>query len=77
MGKALARQIRRHTHPAARPEAPPPPKPSGIDYLGLVAARVAAEAARRIAYAEMGPPVPHNTTDDNAGSDESNKEVER
>jgi len=52
MGKAVPRVIRRHTHPAARAEAPEaPPKPSGIDYLGLVAARVAAEAARRIAYA--------------------------
>ncbi len=63
MGKAVVRQIRRHTHPAARPDAAPPPKPSGIDYLGLVAARVAAEAARRIAYAEIPSPVPAATTD--------------
>jgi len=62
MGKAMPRQIRRHTHPAARPEAAPAPKPSGIDYLGLVAARVAAEAARRIAYAEIPSPVPDATT---------------
>ncbi|MGH8995783.1 MAG: DDE-type integrase/transposase/recombinase [Acidimicrobiales bacterium] len=53
MGKAIPRVIRRHTHPQARPETAPPPKPSGIDYLGLVAARVAAEQARRIAYAQM------------------------
>ncbi|MGH9156487.1 MAG: Mu transposase C-terminal domain-containing protein, partial [Acidimicrobiales bacterium] len=53
MGKALPRRIGRHTHPAARPEEPPPPKASGIDYLGLVAERVAAEAARRIGYAAM------------------------
>jgi putative transposase len=53
MGKAIPRQIRRHTHPAARPETAPAPTPSGIDYLGLVAARVAAEQARRIAYADM------------------------
>ena len=55
MGKALPRRIGRHTHPAARPEAAPPPKPSGIDYLGLVAARVAAEEARRIGYAAITP----------------------
>ena len=73
MGKAIPRQIRRHTHPAARPEAAPPPKPSGIDYLGLVAARVAAETARRIAYAEIPPPAPAGTTD-GATTD---KEIER
>ncbi|MGH7080646.1 MAG: DDE-type integrase/transposase/recombinase [Acetobacteraceae bacterium] len=54
MGKAVARRIRRHTHPHARTEAAPPPKPSGIDYLGLVASRVAAEQARRIAYTRIG-----------------------
>ncbi|MGH9139027.1 MAG: Mu transposase C-terminal domain-containing protein [Acidimicrobiales bacterium] len=55
MGRAVPRRIGRHTHPAARPDAAPPPKPSGIDYLGLVAARVAAEEARRIAYATIAP----------------------
>jgi putative transposase len=54
MGKAVPRRIERHCHPKARPEAAPPPKPSGIDYLGLVHDRVAAEQARRIAYAAMG-----------------------
>lgn len=53
MGSAVPRRIRRHTHPAARPEAAPAPARSGIDYLGLVVARVAAEQARRIAYADM------------------------
>ncbi|MGH9057982.1 MAG: DDE-type integrase/transposase/recombinase [Acidimicrobiales bacterium] len=56
MGKAIPRRITRHTHPKARPETPPPPRASGIDYLGLVAARVAAETARRIAYADMASP---------------------
>lgn len=55
MGHAVPRRIGRHTHPAARPEDPPPAKPSGIDYLGLVAARVAAEDARRIGYAALNP----------------------
>ncbi|MGP8207444.1 MAG: DDE-type integrase/transposase/recombinase, partial [Acidimicrobiales bacterium] len=55
MGKAIPRKITRHTHPAARQESPPAPKASGIDYLGLVAERVARETARRIAYAEIDP----------------------
>jgi len=63
MGKAVPRQIRHHTHPKARPETVPPPKASGIDYLGLVASRVAAEDARRIAYAEMDSPATDTDTD--------------
>jgi putative transposase len=54
MGTAVPRVIRHHTHPAARPEIATAPKASGIDYLGLVASRVAAEQARRIAYADIG-----------------------
>jgi len=53
MGRALPRHIGRHTHPQARPEAAPEPRASGIDYLALVAARVAAEESRRIGYASM------------------------
>lgn len=64
MGMALPRRIGRHTHPAARPEDPPPPKASGIDYLGLVAARVAAEQARRIGYAAMAGPDAGDAGDD-------------
>ena len=74
MGKALPRRIRHHTHPKVHPEMAPPPKPSGIDYLGLVAARVAAEAARRIAYAEIALPNadwPDNDSDDNNSNDDS------
>ncbi len=48
MGHAIPRHIGRHTHPAARPEAVSPPKPSGIDYLGLVSARVSAEERSRM-----------------------------
>jgi transposase InsO family protein len=55
MGRAVPRRIGRHTHPAATPEVTPPAKPSGIDYLLLVAARVAAEEARRIGYAAFTP----------------------
>lgn len=54
MGRATPRRVRRHTHPGAGPAPGSDPRPSGIDYLGLVAARVAAERARRIAYAGIG-----------------------
>ena len=48
MGRAIPRRIGRHTHPAARPDAAPPPKPSGIDYLGLVRDRMSAEERSRM-----------------------------
>lgn len=55
MGRAVPQHIDRHTHPAATPEAAPPPRPSGIDYLGLVSARVSAEERSRIGinYAQL------------------------
>ncbi len=55
MGRAVPRHIGRHVHPAARPEAASPPRPSGIDYLGLVAGRVSAEERSHngIAYAKL------------------------
>lgn len=55
MGTAIPQTISRHTHPAARPESPPPPVPSGIDYLRLVTDRTAAEQAARIAYSSLPP----------------------
>jgi putative transposase len=75
MGKAIPRRIRHHTHPRAKPETAPPPKPSGIDYLGLVASRVAGESARRIAYAEIALPgadSPDNDSADNDSADNDN-----
>jgi putative transposase len=54
MGKAVPMRIGRHVHPHARPEAAPPPVPTGIDYLSLVAQRRAAElAGELIDYAAM------------------------
>jgi putative transposase len=80
MGKAIPRRIRRHTHPAARPEAAPAPAPSGIDYLALVAVRVAAEQARRIAYADIGPEVRADVGDgphaNNDNDNNKNKEID-
>jgi putative transposase len=70
MGSAVPRRIRHHTHPAAKAETVPPVKASGIDYLGLVASRVAAESARRIAYAEMGSPAPDDGNDDDNNEEE-------
>jgi len=76
MGTAVPRRIRHHTHPQATPDTTAPPKASGIDYLGLVAQRVAAESARRIAYAGMGSAVSagsHGRSDDDDGrSDDDN-----
>lgn len=43
MGAGIARVIGRHTHPMARPEPVPAPPVTGIDYLGLLAQRHAAE----------------------------------
>lgn len=46
MGAGVARVIGRHTHPMARPDTPPPPAATGIDYLALLADRHADELAR-------------------------------
>ena len=46
MGAGVARIIGRHTHPMARPETPPPPAATGIDYLALLADRHATELAQ-------------------------------
>lgn len=53
MGLAAAVHIGRHVHPKARPDAAPPPVPTGIDYLSLVAARRDAELARPISFADL------------------------
>ncbi len=67
MGAAVPRRIGRHVHPAARPEpGPEPPKPSGIDYLGLVEQRRRAELARRIDYRDLAAGGP----DGDGGEDE-------
>ena len=56
MGPGVAHVIRRHTHPMARPETPPPPAATGIDYLALVEARHSAELATGIGYAQLDLP---------------------
>lgn len=57
MGKGIPMVIGRHSHPQARPEAAPPPSPTGIDYLGLLVARREAEIAKSINYTQLSAPV--------------------
>ena len=53
-GLAVPVRIGRHTHPKAKLEVEPPPAPTGIDYLGLLAAQRDAElGGRRIDYAQL------------------------
>jgi putative transposase len=64
MGKAVPVRISRHTHPQARPDAAVAPVPTGIDYLGLLAARRhAALAGKPIDYAAL--------TDTNTSTDQT------
>ncbi len=56
MGAATPERLGRHVHPAARPDPVDPTAattPSGVDYLALVQARIAAQPRQRIAYAEL------------------------
>jgi putative transposase len=54
MGIAVPHRIGRHVHPDARPDqSPPTPAPTGIDYLGLVAAQHRAALAARINYTDL------------------------
>lgn len=72
MGTAVPHRIGRHVHPDARPDLPPQPaSPTGIDYLGLVAARHRAELAVRINYTDLATtgPVNHTAHDQDAELD--------
>jgi putative transposase len=56
MGTARPVKVGRHVHPQAKPEPTPtqhPARPTGIDYLGMVEAKLAAQTKRTIAYAEL------------------------
>ena len=68
MGQAVPRHIGRHVHPALRNPVIAPPKASGIDYLGLVSQRLAAEERSRfgIAYRDLSASDPEagNTTEE-------------
>jgi putative transposase len=54
MGAAVPVRITRQVHPKVKAEPAPPPASSGIDYLGLIAERRAAElAGKPIDYAAL------------------------
>jgi putative transposase len=56
-GLAVPLVIGRHTHPQAERELPPPPAPTGIDYLKLLADKRDHElSGRRIDYASLTQP---------------------
>ncbi|MCA1699918.1 MAG: DDE-type integrase/transposase/recombinase [Actinobacteria bacterium] len=56
-GLAVPLVIGRHTHPQAQRELPPPPSPTGIDYLRLLADKRDAElGGHRIDYASLTQP---------------------
>jgi putative transposase len=56
-GTAVPLMIGRYTHPQAEREIPPPPAPTGIDYLKLLAEQRDAElSGQRIDYASLTQP---------------------
>ena len=70
LGLAVPVRIGRHTHPQARPEAKPPPASTGIDYLGLLAARRDAELqGRPIDYAALAEQAQADEAEQPAGED--------
>jgi putative transposase len=74
-GLATPVRIGRHTHPKAKTMIEPPATPTGIDYLGLLAAQRDAElGGRRIDYAQLADP---DETDDAVADDETEQEDER
>jgi putative transposase len=60
-GKATPSQIRRHVHPKARADTPPPPVPTGIDYLRLIEDRHTASLGARLHYVHLADPTPATT----------------
>lgn len=63
-GLAVPQQIRRHSHPRARPETPAgPPPPAGIDYLAIIDAEHQAAQRKRINYDALDPADPPAAAD--------------
>jgi putative transposase len=78
MGAATPQKISRHTHPKARPDAAPAPEPSGIDYLGLLAARRDEElSGERISYADLAPDDSHHDDGQDEDNDDEQPQGER
>jgi putative transposase len=58
-GLAIPQQIRRHSHPRAKPETPAAPPPAtGVNYLALIAAEHDAAQRQRINYGALAPTGP-------------------
>jgi putative transposase len=62
-GKATPSRIRRHVHPKAATDTPPPPAPTGIDYLRLIETRHTHSLSTRLQYAHLADPGPATTPD--------------
>jgi putative transposase len=58
VGKAVPFRIGRHVHPKAVADPPPPPVPTGIDYLHLIQARHTRALGQRLQYAQLSDPAP-------------------
>jgi putative transposase len=52
-GKATPSQIRRHVHPKAEADTPPPPAPTGIDYLRLIQDQHTRSLDNQLRYAHL------------------------
>jgi putative transposase len=57
-GKAVAFRIGTHVHSKAAADTPPPPTPTGIDYLRLVQTRHTRALGQRLQYAQLTDPPP-------------------
>lgn len=79
MGTGVPHKITRHAHPKARPETiAPSVATSGIDYLGLVAARHEAELAKAINYSQLAMPeelLPRSTDRENHNDTEADNDT--
>ena len=66
-GLAKPVRIDRHVHPKAAPRVQPPASPTGIDYLGLLAAQRDAElAGKRVDFAQLAGQQPATDNDPEA-----------
>lgn len=75
MGTGIPVTISRHSHPQARPDTAPAPAPTGIDYLGLLAARREAELAKSINYTQLS--LPNHNTPAHDNNHDNNQENQR
>jgi len=66
-GKATPAQIRRHVHPKAHADTPPPPTPTGIDYLRLIEDRHTRSLHTRLRYAQLEDPAGAAAAEDRGG----------